>query len=161
MPSFLRRINKAKWYPHAGVPWLRPSDLQADALADLYTKDNRLSVWYVDDQVNVDDIVTALAATRDAPTNFDYVLVDERTITILDIAIRPSPFDTPDARVNSLHRDFVELTDFKLRSLAGVIALRKPTRMAPSDVKSRLKHGVSTGVLDRAKIPAVLLERLA
>ncbi len=45
MPLFLRKIRKAKWYKINGAAWLPAGEFQADALSDLGTKDNTLSVW--------------------------------------------------------------------------------------------------------------------
>ena len=60
MPCILRQIRKAKWYKHPNVPWLNEGELQADALADLITKDNTLSVWMLEDETFVERAATAL-----------------------------------------------------------------------------------------------------
>jgi hypothetical protein len=43
----LRKIRKSKWYKSGSVPWLEEGDLRADALSDLATKGNKLSVYWL------------------------------------------------------------------------------------------------------------------
>ena len=82
MPFVLRKIRKSKWWKHPGVPWLAHSDLQADALGDLQTSSNQLSVYHIeDDKSNLEQIVTALAASRDTIANLDYALLDLQIVT--------------------------------------------------------------------------------
>jgi hypothetical protein len=44
VPFFLSKIRKSKWYKHNDVPWLAEGELQADALGDLATNANALSL---------------------------------------------------------------------------------------------------------------------
>jgi hypothetical protein len=85
MPFFLRTIRKARWYNVEGVSWLEKGDIQADPLADLNTKGNELSVWLVEnDRSNLEQVVTALAATRTDISNLDYALLDVRLLPELE-----------------------------------------------------------------------------
>ena len=60
-------------------------DLQADALTDLKTTTNELTVWHVkEDKSNLDEIVTALQVDNDV---LDYVLVEIHILTKLDLSI--------------------------------------------------------------------------
>lgn len=52
MALVLRKIRKSKWYKSGSVPWLEEGDLRADALSDLATKGNKLSVYLVDGDAN-------------------------------------------------------------------------------------------------------------
>ena len=88
MPFILRTIRKSKWYKHERVPWLVEGELQADALGDLRTSDNELSVWLVeDDESNLEQVVTALAVTRQRISNVDYALFDLQFLSELNIKI--------------------------------------------------------------------------
>jgi hypothetical protein len=96
VPFILRSVRKSKWYQNPNVPWLTAGELQADALDDLRTKDNTLSVWYgLDDKSNRDQLVTALTATHQHITHFDYFLLDERHLHTVNIKIKEIPGDTP------------------------------------------------------------------
>jgi hypothetical protein len=159
--EFLRHINRSKWYRHDGVAWLRRWDLQADALADLYTKNNALSVYYVPNRgMDLDRLITAIAARRDVPTHFDYVLIDAATITALSIGVAVTLGNTPDAVANALHRDLIELTRDKLSGLVSVISLREHHRVLPGEVKARLLRAVADGNLDMTEINAQLRQHL-
>lgn len=97
--------------------------MQADALNDLRTSSNELSVWYIeDDESNLEHVITALAASGDTVANLDYALFDLQLITNSDIKIHQSPGITPDERVNALwHRDLIELSASKIMRLATII----------------------------------------
>ena len=52
--------------------WLAGDEVQADALVDLSTKDNELSVWLIEnDKSNLEHVVTALAANCNTISNLD------------------------------------------------------------------------------------------
>ncbi len=163
MPLFLRQIKNSKWYRHEGVPWLPPGELQADALGDLHTHDNKLSVWHVDDgRSNLHRVLAAIAAGRDHLSNVDYALVDASVIAGLNIPIEPSPGSTPDEDANSLwHRNFIELTRTKLLELAEAIAPQPArARLLAKEVAELLLQSLESGILSRSGIKPELLKRL-
>ncbi len=120
MPYLLRKIRRNKWYRE---PWLDEGDLQADALADLRTTGNKLSVWFVnDDYSNLDRIAAALAAASDHVSNLDYALIDFDVFPELGIRVEQSDGETPDKIASrKWHHDLVELTASNLMELATVI----------------------------------------
>jgi hypothetical protein len=122
VPFILRKIRKAKWYRSEAVTWLAEGDLQADALVDLSTKGNRLSVYLIDDDLtNLGLIVAALAANCDFISDFDYALLPQGALSELNIRFEKLPGDTPDAEVNRCHLDLIELTSSKIFALANTI----------------------------------------
>ncbi|MGB0383435.1 MAG: hypothetical protein ACPGWR_01305 [Ardenticatenaceae bacterium] len=155
MAFLLRKIRKAKWYKHQGVPWLDEGELQADALEDIATKGNELSVWYIeDDESNLEEVVTALAASGDVVANLDYALFDLQLITTLNIKIRQSPGITPDDTVNALwHRDLYNLSASKIMGLADMILTQAQIRRVPKKkLLAMIAQAVSTGRIDRRKL---------
>ena len=63
MPYFLRAINRENWpepEENASV-----HDLDADALNDLKTQDNTLSVWYAEDDEELKAAIVAYLASMD------------------------------------------------------------------------------------------------
>ena len=48
-----------------------------DALSDLRTTDNRLSVWKADNQEDINDAIVALALNRDSVCKINYFLLSE------------------------------------------------------------------------------------
>ena len=71
--------------------------------------------WRIDvTRSNLQQVIIALAANRDYISNLDYVLLEERILSALDIQIEDSPGETPDDEANSYHCEFVELSLEKL-----------------------------------------------
>ncbi|RMF82799.1 MAG: hypothetical protein D6737_00620 [Chloroflexi bacterium] len=119
MPFLLRKVTRPKWYP---LPWLADGEFQADAFVDLRTRDNKLSVWQVDDErKNLTRLITALAANGNKPDNLDYALLDLQVIQAIGITIATVNGDTPDKAANMWHRDLVELSAARLFDLARAI----------------------------------------
>ncbi|MSQ46810.1 MAG: hypothetical protein EXR78_00240 [Deltaproteobacteria bacterium] len=102
-------------------------------LEDFVPENSTLSVWYIeDDRSNLEQVVIALASTRDFFSNFDYALVDEALLTTLSIKVEQTVGDTPDQEANTCwHRDLVELSDPKLIALIRTIAEKGETARIP------------------------------
>ena len=154
MPLILRKIRKSKWYKSDAVPWLEEGKLQADALVDLATKGNRLSVYLVDDDYkNLEQIVTALAAACDYISDFEFALFNEEVLHETSIKIEDTVGDTPDPVVNTWHRDLSELTANKIMALATVISTQAVRRRLLSKrVLELLVEAVVSRQIDRAEV---------
>lgn len=163
MPYALRKIRKAKWYKHDGVGWLVEGDLQADALDDLRTTGNKLSVYSIDDdRANLEQVAIALATAKtDYLSDFEYALFNLELLSDLDIQIEHSEGNTPDAVVNSWHRDLVELTSKKVMALATVIQARAERKMIlKKSILTMVLTALESQQLDRALMKAALSEKL-
>lgn len=154
MPFVLRKIRKAKWYKSDGVPWLGEDELQADALVDLATKGNKLSVYVVDDdQANLEQIVTALAANCDYISDFDYALFNREALLEVNIKFENTEGDTPDAIVNSWHCDLIELSATKMMALATLIWTRaERKRFLSKRVLEMVVKAIASQQIDRTKL---------
>ena len=162
MPFILRKIRKARWYTE-GISWLEEGEIHADPLADLYTKDNELSIWLVeDDRSNIDQIVTALAANRTHISNLDYALLDLRLLSSLNIKIKYTIGGTPDENTNALwHRDLVELSALKVVELAKMILAEAERKRIPEREVRRLMTGaVASGRIERTKLKESLRDKI-
>jgi len=137
---YLHKIRKAKWYKNDDPPWLNPNEIQADALTDIGTKDNELSVYLVDHQKNnLDQVAVALSLTRDFVSNFDYALIREEDLENARIKIRSDPKKgyTPDETVNSQHFDIYEITAQELLTLASIIRNSEIARITEIKMKEK------------------------
>jgi hypothetical protein len=150
----LRTIRKAKWYKNENVSWLAEGELQADAMADLSTKDNELSVWHIEyDRSNLEQVVAALAAGRDSIANLDYALFDQQILSAIGIKIKDTKGGSPDEKVNSWHRDLMELSATKLMELAKAIQTKAAKeRILPKDIIRFIKQAAESGQIDLAKL---------
>ena len=164
MPYVLRIISKSRWYEDPGdFPWLVQGDVQADALSDLRTKGNILSVWRIDDaKSNLEDVIAALAAMRDELDKLDYALIDVETVEKIGINLKSTPGDSLDPEVNKWHIDMVTLSGTNLLSLAH--AIHEPrvekARVLAKEIKSLLLARISAGTLDPSGMKAPVRRKL-
>ena len=151
MPLLLRIIRKSKWYKHPEVKWLGDDELQADALADIATSNNSLSVWEIaDNRTNLDPVIAALAAMRGTTANVDFALLTLTAVQKKSIQITETTGTTFDEQVNTLHRELTELSAAKLLALAQIIQhLPKRERLKEPDVIGLIQAAVDAGRIKR------------
>lgn len=165
MPLLLRKLDRrVRWYKERVAPWLEmEGDIPADPLADLRTTDNALSVFLVEDsRVNLDRIAVALASKRNHLKNLDYLLFDFQVISESNIEVKISKGDTLDDQVNDCHRDLVGLSGLKLVALARAILTSnyKTGRFLPEQILGPLNEAVSSGRIDREKLPDGIRDKI-
>ena len=142
------------------LPWLSEGELQSDALIDLQTKGNRLSVYRVANKEEVDQVVVALAANRDNLANLDYALFDHTQLPETEFAICQEDGETPDLRVNKWHYDIRDLTVSKLVELARVVSSGCHVRVPKKVVEKHLRTAILTGKLDTSRVKPGLLSKI-
>ena len=154
MAYVLRVIRKARWYRDESTAWLGEGEFQADALADLETKGNALSLWVVaDDRSNLEQVVSALASTRQYIANLDYALLDQKFIAEHNLKLQPVTGNSPYEQVNMWHHDLVELSASKLCVLAKIIfECGEKKRYTEKDVLRLISRAIALGRIDRAKL---------
>jgi hypothetical protein len=157
---FLRAIRQRRWFTYPDIDWLPQGELQADALLDLRTVGNSISLYEIRDDSDELRIATALAANRDNVDVIDYAVFEDSQFTELDLAVSQSVGETPDATVNSLHYDLLNLTARQVGGLAEVISNGAHTRIPRKTVSSLLAEAIEVERLDRERIKLSLLSRL-
>lgn len=162
MPLLLRKIRKSKWYKNDSVPWLEKDEIQSDALGDLVTSSNTLSVWLVDDdQSNLEQVIVALASGCDNISNFDYALLNVDLVLNVGIKIKTKEGLTPYTRANQWHRDLVELTTNKLFKLAeAMFGDSDRERVTEKIVLKLIKDAVQNGQIDKTKLSTGIIKKL-
>ena len=106
--------SKAKWYDQ---DWLAPGEATADIVSDFKTSDNKLSVYYIENEEELQRVAVAITRGRKNVQNFDYVLLEESDLVSLGIEVRNAEGATNDEVVNGWHRDLEKLTASKLLDL--------------------------------------------
>jgi hypothetical protein len=159
MAFLLRTVTKPKWVP---PDWIAAGDVPADALTDLRTIDNELSVWRIEqDHSNLKMALAAVASNKDRLDKLDYTLFDEAILPAIPIQCITSEGGTPHAAANAaIHRDLTELTVKKVSDLAHEIMATNLVRVPEKDVKLLLREALQSGALDRARIKPKLLSDL-
>jgi hypothetical protein len=119
----LRLVRQSHWDSPEKYDWLAKGEIPADPLADFAnTTENRLSVWFVsDDEATLNDVLTALAASREKADKIDYLLFPVDHLKVAGIETREADGHTPDEQVNRLHRDLIHLSGTKVLALVTAV----------------------------------------
>lgn len=155
MAFLLRKINKKTIWDHKDDT----HELAADALLDLQTHDNSLSVYKVNhDDDSLTRVITALAATRDAANRFNFILLPISLVEQLGITMAATDGMTPDDYVNStLHLDLINLTVKQIAALALAMHehgnLEKRTK---SEIKTSIGDALNNGYFRRDQLKPIL-----
>jgi hypothetical protein len=145
----LRLIRQSRWDSPEKFDWLEKGNIPADPLADFAnTNDNCLSVWFVDDEKkDLDDVVAALAASREKADKLDFALFPQGHLKAAGIEVRKTIGQTPDKHVNTLHRDLIRLSAEKVLALTTKVwhenfgLIRFDQRMAVQLVATAVSRG--------------------
>jgi hypothetical protein len=126
MTLVLRSVKRARWIIDEGTNrLLSNNDVPSDSLADLNTSSHKLSVWRIEpDQSNLDEIITAIASTRQKADHFSYILIDKNELSILGYAFDDNTGATEHKNANNWHSDLISLTGSSILSLSKVLFLK-------------------------------------
>lgn len=97
-----------------------------DAISDLRTTDNKLSVWKADTQEDINDAIVALALNRDSVSKLSYLLLEEEDLHKIEIKIsdeQPGVAAGLDSQILTKHRDLIDLDYWRLGYLAEHLTL--------------------------------------
>lgn len=163
MPLILRTLRKNKFVRELQPAWVPQDDIQADALKDLETTDNDLSVWLIEEDLsNLERVLAALAANRDQLANIDFALLDVTVINNLGILIQSTPGLAPDQAVSLLHRDLIQLTATQLTQLAQALATHaRLERRSKSQVRLLLLDSLTAGYIEISSLKEGIANKLA
>ena len=156
----MRVTRQGRWLKYPDLDWLQPNEIQSDALLDLQTKGNRLSVYKIEDAEDAKQIAIALASNRDYPDNLDYAVFDDTTLVSTGIAISQQDGDTPHYKVNELHYDVSNLTVERLTVLAHAISKGAHVRVLRKVIEAEIQEAMRAGVLDEDKMKPKLLQKI-
>ena len=110
----------SKWDGSSVVNREDPS-ICGDAISDLRTSNNRLSVWKADSDEDINDAIVALALNRDNVSKINYLLLEEEKLADIEIEIaddQPGKAAGLDETILGKHRDLIELDYIRLGYLA-------------------------------------------
>ena len=143
--------------------WLAPGHIAADCLTDLRTSGNKLSIWFLpDDQGFALRIAVAMAAMRDRIDTFDYAIFDAALLGESGFEVEESAGGTPDAEVNTHHRDIIKLSAARLLELAIAMVRVGPhfERITKREMTELLGSAVKESKLDRGRVTRKILDDL-
>ena len=148
MPLLLRVIRKSRW---SKKPWLEEGKAQANALVDLQPKENKLSFWHIEEgESNFNQVVAAIAATRDSPSNFDYAIFDQALLMTVGVGVKKTVGHTFHKQVDaSWHCDIVELSAENVAEIANIIMQHgTKNRIWEREVTALVEQELNSGVID-------------
>lgn len=162
MPYLLRTLRKNKFAKETQPEWVPDGEVQSDALRDLQTEGNELSVWQIgDDLSDLGRVLAAVAATRDFLSNIDYALLEVDAIRELGITLSETPGQVPDEFVSTLHRDLSHLTARKVAELAAFISSSAVLkRHSLSQIRNLLIDSIQTGFIDQSVLSESISDKL-
>ena len=160
MAKFLRMTRQGRWLKYPDLEWMSQHDIQSDALNDLQTKDNTLSVYRVVSGEDTERVVVALAANRRNLANMDYAVFEDVALASIPVNITQQMGETPDEKVNRLHYDITDLTVESIAQLAKVVSSGRHDRIPKKKIETELRRSIRAGILDRDKLEPQLLEKI-
>jgi len=154
MPLLLRKVSHSRWK--------LPGDPSSDALRCLLTDRGDLSLWSVlDDQANLDDIVTALASNCEHLCKIDYFMIPQDQIEQLGIRLEAVGGATPALRANRWHIDAKDLTARTLAAIAHAMYVSGTHgRKSANQIKALLANALAANALERNSMKPSLLAEL-
>ena len=137
--------------------------IHADALKNLRTHENSLSVWKIEaDKRNLQRVLAALAATRDKIEKLDYALVDKNAVLSLKIRCVRGQGDTLDYEANGLwHKNLECLTGIDVVRLAELITdSGQSGRIHDREIAEMISNSIQQGFIDPSRVRSSLRESL-
>jgi len=101
-----------------GEQWLANADVRADALKSLKTEDNTLSIYIIDELIQLDRLLAAYCAGRQRIGSIDFVLFNQTILDDVQVECVASSGKVPDLEVARWHGDLVRLSGRRLVELA-------------------------------------------
>ena len=152
MRAIFRKLDdKRNW---DAQPWLSADDAPADAAKCLRGKENKLSVYALEDpNAQMDRVVAALALTRDFVAKVDLAIVPEKALQPCRIKQDRVQANTPDSEVNEWHLDLVQLTVAKIAELASTIR-------SEGTIRRYLEREVETVIQNSLKTNKIVVEQV-
>lgn len=166
MPLFVRKLGSYRRWDDP-MPeeehWLGGGDLRADALKDVATDQNVLSVYEIDDAsgISVPRILAALAAGGTSLSMAGCVVFDSSILDEVGIAKEREQGETYDNGVNTHHINLVRLTAERLATFGARIRARgHRERFHWKEIKRHLNESIKSGYIDASLIAPSLRKDL-
>ncbi len=160
MATIFRKLSQKRYWDR--VSWLDTSDIQSDAAKCLLTKENRLSVFILEEPtVQMERVIAALALSRDNLAHLDLAIAPENVLELCQIQRDKVHADTLDSEVNEWHLDLIELTVAKIAKLATAIRNEgEIKRYNETEVKKAIQKSLNADCIIAEQINGNLIKSL-
>lgn len=165
MAVALRMLNNKRYWDREKADdeeWLGEGEIRADALRNVETKDNALSIYVVDESASaVDRTLAAFAANRDCLDKVDFALFETGLLDALETEVTATAGGTPDSEVNVQHHDVIHLTGSKLLRLVEMLIDQcQIERRTRPRVEKLIANGIANGQIDIKHLRDSMVESL-
>lgn len=151
MPRFLRVVRQARWSRPSWTDGHSP-DWQGDALNDISTMRNSLSVYQADSDEMLHQVVAGFAANRDNLANVDYAMIEGQLLDSMNLLVVSSDGETPHTGANRLHHNIVNLTADNILRLVQSISADDVKRVPARTVKTFIQRALADGQIDATRL---------
>ena len=163
MSLLVRKIDRSKWR-RTGIEG--GDDVCADAITScLRTTGNKMSVWLIESEAEIDEAVLAIAAGQLHLETFDVVTISPDYIGEKGIAVSATESETPVEELRHIHRDLCELSYCSLGVVAYHIAERisqnRAHRYTEGRLKGLLRNAISQERLEAQRLSESVRKKLA
>lgn len=159
MTRYLRSVRRARWSRPCWNVGTAPA-WQGDALGDLNTTKNVLSVYLADTDQKVGQVVAGIAANRDHLVNLDYAFISEDILSKFNLRSVQVGGKTFHHIANELHFDIVDLTAGNVFALMKCLTADNVIRVSKPQVRELLQHSIQEGHIDIANLKPSLVSSL-
>lgn len=120
LPILVRKISRAKW-PNESCPL---NNISGDAISELRTTNNTISLWRVDSENDLSTAMLALSASTKSGSieHVNLVWIPEDEILQKNIELQNTPGDTIISDLISLHFDACKITYKSMGDIAFIIS---------------------------------------
>jgi hypothetical protein len=122
-----------------------------------------MSAWQIaDDKSNLNQVIAALAATRNTLCEFGYALLQQKIVSELGIKFEQTSGTSRDQYANAQwHYDFVQLTASQICALTNEIKKKgNRIRAGEWEVKAFLEEGVRLGRVRLEDLDPIIQKKL-
>ncbi len=157
MPYFVRAINRENWpEPEENAT---VHDLDADALNDIKTGENTLSVWYAESEEDIKDAAVAYLGSMDKWIKSDeveFIAIDTKYIAEATIEIFETPNPTYVSSYETKHRDLCGLKYDDIEAVAGIVIMSinngKDFMLTAQEIRDLFKEVIAKGLLTSDRV---------
>lgn len=146
---YVRRFN-----PHV---WFDQEKFNADSISELSTSDNELSVWYISDLSQLDDVVLAMALSKDRIIEMHIVWIEKiKIVTCYKISVNETEGNTKYNRMKNAHRNFCNMSFWEIGYTAEAINIQLENDsfyyFSEEDIELLLYNAIKDGKLTKSEI---------
>jgi len=157
MGYYVRKINRAKWNPSDNLSDKQDiNKLEADFLSScLKVQHGEISLWKINDESEINDVVTAIVSVGDYADKVDLILIDETDLNSAGI----NPINAPEgtSKIREQHYKLCDLNYETVGQVAKIIFSKieidatKCKRITARETQEIIKNAVTIGELDLFK----------